>query len=42
MWRKTDTKTGELFFKPIIVSIDDADKFEQKEIMKKRLPTNDT
>ena len=26
----------ELFFKPIIVSIDDMDKFEQKEMKKKR------
>ena len=26
----------ELFFKPVIVSIDDMDRFEQKEIKKKR------
>ena len=32
---RIERETEELFFKPIIVSIDDTDKFEQKE-MKKR------
>ena len=33
---KIKIQIEELFFKPIIVSIDDMDKFKQKEIKKKR------
>ena len=33
---KIKRQMEELFFKPIIVSIDDMDKFKQKEIKKKR------
>ena len=32
---KTSRKTEELFFDPIIVSIDDMDKFEEKQMMKR-------
>ena len=34
---KTKREIGELFLKPIIVSIDDMDNFEQKEMKKIRL-----
>ena len=38
---KIKTEIEELFFKPIIVSIDDMNKFEQKE-MKKIKPIKNT
>ena len=38
---KVKREIEELFFKPIFVSIDDMDKFEQKE-MKKIWPTKNT
>ena len=38
---KTKTEIEELFFKPLSVSEDDMDKFEQKEMKKKR-PVKDT
>ena len=38
---KNEREIEELFFKPIIVSIDDMDKFEQKE-MKKIRPIKNT
>ena len=34
---KIRTELEELFFKPTIVSIDDIDNFQQKEMIKKRL-----
>ena len=34
--REPKIKKGELFFKQIIVSIDDMDRFEQREINKKK------
>ena len=33
---KAKRERKEIFFKPIIVSIDDMDRFEEKEIKKKR------
>ena len=38
---KTKREIEELFFKPLSVSEDDMDKFEQKEMKKKR-PVKDT
>ena len=37
---KTKREIDELFFKPIIKSIDDMDKFEQKEMKKKKAIKN--
>ena len=39
--KKIKTEIEKLFFKPIIMSIDDTDKFEQKE-MKKIRPIKNT